>query len=203
MDDNGETILLCLVNNDPCSTVLMTTSGQPLYSVTTPNARPAQPTTSCRPTEDRAPRGSLSTHSGSSSPQSECTNSWLQDELLKESGSASSSQDSDLPVTADCHVRRGSETFVRRLDEIDITTGLVERTVGTIKEAEDETVTLELPGERNFALAIPHLPRQTKTKSLPQGRHPACAVTERIPEEEDSSEDDERRQKESSGIECV
>lgn len=207
MNDNGETILLCLVNNDPCSTILMTPSGQPLYSITTPNARPPQPSTQRRPSlsdmhrTSSKPDAVADATAHAAPPQLKRTNSSPStgvDGFLHAS-SSSSVNDPNLPaISKECHIRRGSVTYIKRVDDCVLTTGLVETTIATIKGGKDETVCVELPGQKDFALIIPHVPYHTK--SLLEGAVAAGAIADGGSDAEDSQDDSDE---EESGIECV
>ena len=209
MNDNGETILLCLVNNDPCSTLHMTPSDQPVYSITTPNARPPQPSMQRRPSLSDMHRTSVEPDAvavptaGAVPPQLKRTNSSPStgvDGSLHAS-SSSSVNDPDLPpISKDSHIRRGSVTYIKRVDDCVIATGLVGSTIGTIKGGEDETVRVELPSAKDFALIIPRAPHHTK--SLLEGEPAAGAITAGGSDAEED-EDDEEEEGESSGIEYV
>ena len=208
MNDDGETILLCLVNNDPCSTILTTPSGQPVYSITTPNARPPQPSLQRRPSLSEMHRTStkpdaVAAATASAAPpqlkRSNSSPSTGADGFLHASPS-SSVNDPNLPaISKECHIRRGSVTYIKRVDDCVLTTGLVETTIGTIKGGEDETVRVELPGEKDFALIIPRVSHHTK--SLLEGALVAGAIADGESDAEDGQSDPE--EEEESGIEYV
>ncbi|KAF6758288.1 hypothetical protein DFP72DRAFT_191252 [Ephemerocybe angulata] len=185
MANNEKPILLCLVNNDPTSTILMTTAGQQLYSVSTPITFPSLAASLDQPGSSAPPRPTLfDKHRKSSSvyvasspiaPLHRCRSNSSPPRGVAVGGPLSA------PI-ADCHVRRGPVTIVKRLDLVEGSTGHVETTVGLIKSHKDDSqsgsganddpghrrgsddVTLELC-EHAFMVKMPSPPRVPRSKS--------------------------------------